>query len=154
MRLLVLIALLLFAGVGNAGALLYNDDLNSERFADAAERIRELMRPGQVHGPLSPTLKRLVLHRLDRIEQQLKQPYGRERRQQLALERHLKSVNDLLATGRTDPDSQVYCRRQQTTGSKIVQVICYEREEVEEKMWETKLSFFKHVTCSGGPGCG
>jgi hypothetical protein len=152
MRLLVLPVLLAFAGIGHAGSLLYRADLIPEQFPDAAERIRELMQPGQVHGPLSPTLKQLVLDRLDRIAQQLEQPHANSRRQQLALERHLKSVNDLLATGRTSPDSKIYCRRQQTTGSKVVQVICYDRDEVEEKAFETRNSFFAPVVCSSGCG--
>lgn len=150
MRPLILAVLLSWAGVSNAASLLYQDDLTPERFPEAAERIRQLMEPGQVHGNLAPTLKRLVSHRLGRIENQLANPHSRDRQQHLALRRHLKSVNDLLVSSRTSASSEVYCRRQQTTNSRLVQVICYDRQEVEEKSFETRLFFNEKATTRAG----
>lgn len=149
MKSIFAVAILMLVGNVHASDLLTRAELSPEVFPAASERLRTLLMPGQVHGDLAATQKTLVLQRLRRIQTQLDQPERTERRQQLALERHLKSVNDILATGRTAANSEVVCRRQKTTGSNRVEVICYDRAEVDAKTEETRDSFFKPDQCLG-----
>lgn len=145
MRILFGIAVLTLSTAVMAGSLLTRDELAAESSPGAAARIQGLLVPESVHGDLAATQKTLVLQRLPRIQKQLENP----RRQEFALERHLRSVNEILATSRTSAGSDVYCRRQ-ATGSNRVQVVCYDREEVEEKAEETRDSFQRHTACVEG----
>lgn len=140
------LALLLTSNV-IASDLLSRDDLTPERFSAASQRIQELLIPEAVHGNLAAAQKTLVLQRLHRIQRQLAQPLDDPRQQELALERHLRGVNEILATSRTGASSEVFCRRERRTGSNRVQVVCYDRDEVEEKRHETLDSMRKPVKC-------
>jgi hypothetical protein len=132
-----------------ANSLLQRDDLTVQRFPAAAERIQQLLIPDAVHGDLAASQKTLVLQRLRRIQQQLDQPHPNSRQQELLLERHLLSVNEILATSRTASTSEMYCRRERRTGSNRVQVVCYDRDEVEEKADEARRSFRQRQPCVG-----
>lgn len=145
--------LLLLANSAFASNLLHREDLSPDRFPTAAQRIQGLLVPEAVHGDLAASQKTLVLQRLNRIQRQLDRPLSNPRQQELALERHLVSVNEILATSRTAANSEVYCRRQKSTGSNRVQVVCYDRDEVEEKIAESRNSF-REMQCAytEGPG--
>lgn len=116
-----------------ADGLLYWDDLTTDAFPEASGRIIQMMQPGTVHGNLGSVRRGRVERLLSDIQRRLDRPHRDPNRQELALRRDLKSINELLATSRTAQRSEMVCRRDRRLGSNISETACMNRKEVEER---------------------
>ncbi len=127
--------------------LLYWDDLTAEAFPEASERIVEMMQPGAVHGNVGSVRSNRVLGQLAAIQEQLDRPHRDPTRQDLRLRRHLKSINEILATSQTSQRSEMVCRRDRRLGSNISETYCMSRAEIERRAQQDRESMQRGGPC-------
>lgn len=110
---------------------LATEDLTSENFPEAAERLREdIARPKGPYSRLTSTQAQRVNRFLDRISEALASdsPSAGNR-----IRRYQASINKILTPSvPTSNTTEYVCRREKAHGSHIHETKCYDRQALDE----------------------
>lgn len=130
--LLIAVVLALAASGARADALILTDaELTLEAFPAAAESIRAHMLDGGAHAKLSTPQKDRVDTFLDRIQGYLESGQARDRPKIGQMQLRINSILTPQVAG-TYNSSEMICRREKPVGSRIVETVCHNRQDLED----------------------